>query len=72
MNYYEELYHETNRQLMETYQTIGSMKFRVDHLFEALERIANCDDLDVAKAIAQARIELCADWKSNIAKEITK
>lgn len=70
MSYYEERYHEVREQLMDAHQTIGAYKFRVDHLMEALERIANCDDLTTAKAIAQVRIDLCADWKSNF--EITK
>lgn len=64
MSYYEERYHEANEQLMDAHRTIGSYKYRVDHLMEALERIAKCDDLITARVIAQARIELCADWKS--------
>lgn len=70
MSYYEERYHEVNEHLMDAHRTIGAYKFRVDHLMAALERIANCDDLTTAKVIAQARIELFADWKSNL--EITK
>jgi hypothetical protein len=65
MSYYEERYHELLNQLSEAYQTIGAYKFRVDHLMDALERIAKSDDLASAKAIAQVRIELCAVWKSN-------
>jgi hypothetical protein len=70
MSYYEERYREANEQLMDAHRTIGAYKFRVDYLMDAMERIAKCDDLITAKVIAQARIELCADWKSNW--EITK
>lgn len=70
MNYYEELYHEVNEQLMDAHRTIGAYKYRVNYLLEALERIANCDDLITAKSIAQVRVEFNADWKSNL--EITK
>jgi hypothetical protein len=66
MSYYEERYHKVNEQLMEAYRTIGAYTFRVDHLMEALERIAKCDDLITARVIAHARVELCADWKSNL------
>lgn len=65
MSYYEERYHEVREQLMDAHRTIGSYKFRVDHLMESLERIAKCDDLSVAKAIALFIIVNCADWKSN-------
>ena len=70
MTYYEERYREANEQLMEAHRTIGAHKFRVDYLMDALERIAKCDDLITAKAIAQGRVVCCADWKSKL--EITK
>ena len=70
MTYYEEQYHEVSKQLMNAHQTIGAYKFRVNYLFEALELVAKCDDLTTARVIAQARIERCVDWKSNL--EITK
>ena len=70
MSYYEDRYHEVSEQLMDAHQTIGAYKYRVDNLMDALERIAACDDLTTARAIAQARVDLCADWKSNL--EITK
>ena len=40
MTYYEERYHEVSEQLMDTHRIIGAYKFRVDHLMDALERIA--------------------------------
>ena len=70
MSYYEERYHEVREELMDAHRTIGAYKYRVDHLMDALERIAECDDLTTAKVIAQIRIELCATWKNNL--EITK
>lgn len=66
MSYYEELYKEVSNQLADAHQTIGAYKFRVYHLMEALEQIAECNDLTTAKAIAQVRIELCANWKSDL------
>ena len=66
MSYYEERYQEANEQLMSAHRTIGACKYRVDHLMDALERIAECDDLTTAKVIAQTRIDLCADWKSGL------
>jgi hypothetical protein len=66
MSYYEERYREAYEQLMDAHRTIGAYKFRVDYLMDALERIANCDDLTTARVIAKARVELCADWKSKL------
>ena len=68
-DYYEKRYHETNQELMDAYRQIGALKFRVNHLFEALKRIAECDDLGVARAIARARIDLCSDWYTTFADE---
>lgn len=65
MTYHEERYHEVNEQLMVAHRTIGAYKFRVDYLMDALERIADCDDLITAKTIAQGHVVFCADWKSD-------